>query len=107
MKIYNVFYILLLEPYDTKSKTLPSSPIDVEKEKEYEVKEILDSHIYYGKLQYLVKWLGYLHTDNQWAAPKDVSRALELISIYHRLYPNKLNATFPKKRPSPQRKRLL
>ena len=75
-----------------------SLPIDVEEEKKYEIEEILDSRIHYGKLQYLVKWLGYLHTDNQWVAFKDVFRALELVSIYHRLYPDKPNAMLPKKR---------
>ena len=55
MKIHNVFYISLLELYDTKSETPLLSPIDVEREEEYEVKEIFNSRIHYGKLQYLVK----------------------------------------------------
>ena len=96
MKIHNIFYISLLKPCDTKGKTPLLFPIDMEGEEEYEVKKILNSRIHYGKLQYLVKWLGYLHTDNQWMVPKDVSEALELISIYHRLYPNKPNAMSPK-----------
>ena len=64
MKIHNVFYVLLLKSCDAKGKMPPFSPIDMGEEKEYEVKEILDSCIHYGKLQYLVKWLRYLHTDN-------------------------------------------
>ena len=107
MKIHNIFHVLLLELYDTKGKTPPIFSIDVEGEKEYEVKEILDSCIHYGKLQYLVKWLGYLHMDNQWAEFKDIFGALELVSIYHSLYLDKFNAMSPKKGSNLQSKWLL
>ena len=44
-------------------------PLDlVEGEEEYEVEQILDSR-HYGhrkKVQYLIKWLGYPDSDNQW-----------------------------------------
>ena len=104
MKIYNASHILLLEPCDTKDKTPSPPPINVEKEEEYEVEKILDRCIHYEKLQYLIKWLGYLHMDNQWTALKDVSGALKLVSIYHRLYSNKPNATLPKKRANSAKK---
>ena len=41
---------------------------------EYEVEKILDLQ-YFGrrcKLQYLVKWKGYLDSDNQWVDKEDV-----------------------------------
>ena len=39
-------------------------PIEVEREEEYKVKEILNSRIHYNKFQYLVKWMDYPHSDN-------------------------------------------
>lgn len=47
-----------------EDKTPLFLPINVKREKKYKVEEIFDSYIYYGKLQYLVKWLGYSYTDN-------------------------------------------
>ena len=68
MKIHNVFHVSLLELCNLpRDGTAPPSPLPIKvngKEK-YKVKEILNSKIYCGKLQYLVKWLGYLDTDNQ------------------------------------------
>ena len=66
MKIHNVFHISLLEPgrdWDS-TKTAPFSVI-INNNKKYEVKEILDSRHYYGKLKYLVKWLEYSASNNQ------------------------------------------
>ena len=52
IKIYNVFHVLLLEPYTgiNESNNYLSPSIKVEKWEEYEVEEILDSCIYYNKL---------------------------------------------------------
>ena len=57
MKIHNVFHVLLLEPYTgtNEPNNPPSPPIEVEKQEEYKVEEILDRRIHYNKLQYLVK----------------------------------------------------
>ena len=57
MKIHNVFYVSLLEPYTkiNDSNVLALSPIVAKGEDEYKVKEIFDSWIHQGKLQYLVK----------------------------------------------------
>ena len=56
MKIHNTFDISLLEPYNdnqfpSQSKQ-PLPPIIIEGEPEYELKEIFDSRLHYGKLQY-------------------------------------------------------
>ena len=53
MKIYNIFYVSLLEPCNIQlGFVLPlSSPVIVnEGKKEYKVEKILDSRLYYGKL---------------------------------------------------------
>ena len=48
------------------SKKKQPPPVLVEGEEQWEVEKVLDSRIYYGKLQYLVKWLEYSDTDNEW-----------------------------------------
>ena len=65
--IHNVFYIRLLKP--VKSSPLPGQVIhepqppalQVDREEEYEVDEILDQKKARGeKEQFLVKWTGYV-----------------------------------------------
>ncbi len=64
--IHDVFHVSLLAPYHTIEGRVPApSPvIEVDREDQAEIKEILDRRVHYGKLQYLVKWLGYAVTDN-------------------------------------------
>ena len=73
----------------------PPAPLVIDDEMEYEVEEIVDSRIYYNRLQYLVKWLGYDHYDNSWQSPEDVQHAKELVAEFHQKYPSK-----PKEPPS-------
>ena len=92
MKIHNVFHVSLLEPCNVRpgSALPPPPPIIVnEGEEEYEVEEILDSRLHYGKLQYLVKWLGYPQSENQWLGADNVAGSTELIDLFHRLFPQK------------------
>ena len=91
MKIHNVFHISLLELYtgtnEPNNPLLP--PIEVEGKEEYKVKEILDSRIHYNKFQYLVKWIGYPHLDNQWLLKDDVTGSQDLVSLFQKIYPDK------------------
>ena len=92
MKIHNVFHVSLLKPCDLPrdgTAPPPPPPIKVDGEKKYEVKEILDSKTYRGKLQYLVKWLGYPDTDNQWVYKDQVAGASDLVELFHWLYTEK------------------
>ncbi len=41
-------------------------PVIVNDQEEYEVKEVLDSRFRWGKLWYLVKFIGWSHSDNMW-----------------------------------------
>jgi hypothetical protein len=76
--IHPVFHIDLLTPYHETpihSANYQRPPPDlVEGEEEYEVETVLASRRFGRgkKLQYLVKWKGYLDSDNQWINKEDV-----------------------------------
>jgi len=77
MKIHNVFHTDLLLPYkETEQYGMPFTwpPPIIDSEEEYEIENILDTR-HYGrrrKLQYLVHWKGYLHSDDSWIDYKDL-----------------------------------
>ena len=60
MKFHNVFHVRLLEPAARNpfpgQIILPAPPVDVDGEEEWEVIDVLDSHLYRRRLQYLIKW---------------------------------------------------
>jgi Chromo (CHRromatin Organisation MOdifier) domain len=87
MKIHNVFHIDLLSPYkETEAYGTPYTrpPPDIkEGEEEYEVEAILDMRRFgrWKKLQYLVHWVGYPHTDDMWVNHEDL-HAPELLKNF-------------------------
>ena len=92
--IHPVFHIDLLTPYretmthgENYQCPLPEL---VDNEEEYEVEAILDSHRFGRgrKLQYLIKWLRYPDSDNQWE-DADKVHANDLVRKFHRAHPGK------------------
>jgi hypothetical protein len=72
----------------------PPPPVEVQGELEYEISEVLDSKIDRRrscKLLYLVRWLGYENTDEEfsWLSAIELEHAKDLISDFHSAYPNK------------------
>ena len=61
-------------------------PIVVDREAEWEVEEILDSHWHQRRFQYLIKWKGYGYEHNSWESASKVS-APELTAEFHCKYP--------------------
>ncbi|THH01893.1 hypothetical protein EW145_g6834 [Phellinidium pouzarii] len=90
-KVHPVFNVVLLKPanepaFESQRAPLPPPPVVLDNEEEYEVDEILDSHIHRGKLQYLVKWTGYM--DPTWQPERDVTKnAAEAVEIFYQLHP--------------------
>ncbi len=76
--IHDVFHIDLLTPYREadlhRSNYSRPAPDLIDNEEEYKVKKILDSWQFgrRRKKQYLIKWKGYLDSDNKWVDHKDV-----------------------------------
>ena len=71
-KIHSVFHVDLLTPYKETAfhganYTRPPPDL-INDEEEYEVERILDSRVQgrNRRVQYLVKWMGYPDSDNQW-----------------------------------------
>ena len=49
---------------------------------------MLDSRIYRGSLQYLIKWKGYPDSENEWIVRTSLPHAQEAIADFHRRHPN-------------------
>jgi len=60
--------------------------IVIDGEAEWEVEEILDSHWYWRRFQYLIKWKGYGCEHNSWESTSEVS-APELTAEFHHKHP--------------------
>ena len=72
----------------------PPPAVEVQGELEYEIAEVLDSKIDRRrscKLLYLVRWLGYENTDEEysWLPATELEHAKDLISDFHLSYPAK------------------
>jgi len=63
------------------------SPVEVEGEEEYVVKEILDSHLKCNKLEFLVKWEGYTNENNLWEPKDNYKNAHNAIAAFYHKYP--------------------
>jgi len=91
MRIHPVFHISLLEPVGTdplRGQTHPPPPpVIVDNQEEWEVDEVLDSRRRYGKLEYLVRWLGY--DPPTWEPSKFLEHAPVVVHKFHELYPSK------------------
>src|SRR5258708_31561727 len=66
---------------------LQPSPVMVDDQEEYKVKEILDSRFRWGKLWYLVKFIGWSHSDNMWLPHVEV-HAPAAVEEFHLQHPN-------------------
>ena len=79
MKVHPVFHAskLIMYHQDTVANREPPKPpaIEIEGEPEFEVEEILDSKVVRGRVQYLVKWKGYDHSDDTWEPRTNLTNA--------------------------------
>ena len=90
MKIHNVFHVCLLEPAASDpfpgQIIPPAPPVEVDREEEWEVTDVLDSRLFRQRLQYFIKCTGY--DDPTWE-PADSVNGLHAIDLFHQRYPNK------------------
>jgi len=64
----------------------PPPPIIIDREKEWKVEEILNSHWHQRRFQFLVKWKCFSREHNFWEVASDV-KALDLITEYYWKHP--------------------
>ena len=93
MRIYPVFHVSLLEPYNGQESERPTQepprPIEIDGKEEWEVEAILDSRLQkLGQrkretLQYLVKWSGFLRVEATWQPAEDVANARDMVEDFH------------------------
>jgi hypothetical protein len=97
--VHPVFHVLMLKPSVPNTipeyEQPPPPPVEVGRDAEFEVTEILDSKIdnchCACKLLYLVKWAGYEGTDKEtlWLLTTELGHAAEIITDFHNAYPDK------------------
>ncbi len=87
MQINPMFHMSLLELYNEsyilKKTFLLSLPVEIDNEIEYEVEEILNSHIENRCLEYLINWQGYGIDEYTWELSSNVMNAFEKIKEFH------------------------
>ena len=103
-----MFHASLLEPYQAslwagRMQELPP-PVEVERELEYEVHEILDSKMERRRLFYLVDWVGYGPEERTWEPATNVEHAKNAVADFHRTHPRRPS---PRDIPTPRRRPLL
>jgi len=94
IRIHNTFHISLLELYNDDKlpaqRKQPPPPIIIEGEPEYELEQIIDSRLHYGKLQYQAKWTGYPpEHDKVWYPHSNFENASIAKQQFHQQYPSK------------------
>lgn len=78
---------LMKEPSIPGQTESEPPPVEIDGELEYEVEQILDSRIYRGKFQYLIKWKGYTEEHNMWELVENVQNAQATIDDFHHMHP--------------------
>jgi len=67
-------------------KVTPSPPVEIQGEMEYEVEKILSKRKRYGKVEYLVRWKGYVAKEDTWEKKGNLGNVREAIENYEREY---------------------
>jgi Chromo (CHRromatin Organisation MOdifier) domain len=87
--VINVSHIHLYRQSHIPQQTAPEPPpVEIEGEFKYKVEQILDSWLYRGNLQYLVKWLGYTKEHNTWEPASNLINSKEAVDKFHWAHPS-------------------
>jgi len=74
------------DPIPGRKPRTPLPPIVIDREPEWEVEEVLDSHWHQRRFQFLIKWKGFSREHNSWEVASDV-KAPDLVAEYYRKHP--------------------
>ena len=108
LRIHDVFHAGLLSAYTSptsgQAAAAPPEPISKDGEEEYEVEEVLDSRVFKGRLEYLVRWKGYGPEEDSWENGLELAEgAAEAIADFHAAHPDAISDV--SQRPSRLRQR--
>jgi hypothetical protein len=79
--IHDVFHVFLLKLANEKDDET-SFFIWVKDEKQWEIEEIVDKKVKKNRTSYLVKWLEYSHSNNEWIKKENMSNVKEAIKKF-------------------------
>ncbi len=86
MKAHPTFHVSSLKRYnlpeDGRAFERPEPEI-INGEEEYEVEELVDNINIRKRKEYLVKWKGFIHGENEWLSSSALKHAKQAIADYH------------------------
>ena len=93
--VHPVINISCLKPYKEHlpgQSTVHPGPIEVteDRDEEYEVEWIVDSHWKGQRLEYLIHWKGYPEEERTWEPAGNLTHAKEAIADFHQTMPQAL-----------------
>jgi len=97
MKLHLTFHTLFLEIYRESNfprriqSSLPC--VEIDKGQEYKAKDILDSRIRGGQVEYLIHWLEYPFSEHTWEPTSNLINTPLKIQEFHRQQLRKPKAT--------------
>jgi hypothetical protein len=83
-KIHNVFHISLLEPADPETPIQKDFYYQADGNDEWEVERIMQQRQGKQGSEYLVKWLGYPHSENTWEPESHLTNCQLLLKAFRK-----------------------
>jgi len=87
MKIHPVVNVSRIAMYQKQiegQKKISPSPVEIDREKEYEVEKILNRRDIRGKPKYFVRWKRYTVEDNMWERLEDLQNTIDLVEEFEK-----------------------
>jgi len=67
-------------------KVMPPPPVEIQGEMDYEVEKMLSKRKRYGKVEYLVRWKGYMAEEDTWEKEGNLGNVREAVEGYKKEY---------------------
>ena len=81
--VVNMSRIVLYQKQIERQK-IPPSPVEINREKEYEVEKILNRRDMRGNLKYLVRQKGYTVKEDMWEGLENLGNVMDLVENFEK-----------------------